>query len=149
EIIAVRRKGLTAEQKRRLAYYDNRTAELAEWDLDQLLADQQAGADFSGPWADDELGALLASLPAHAGDGAAGPPPEPETDRAEELQEKWGTERGQLWLIPSADGRRTHRLLCGDATAADDVARLLDGQRAHLAFTSPPYNVGANGKGGG
>src|SRR5690606_12686090 len=59
EIIAVRRKGLTAEQKRRLAYYDNRTAELAEWDLDQLLADQQAGADFSGLWADDELGALL------------------------------------------------------------------------------------------
>ena len=38
---------------------------------------------------------------------------EAKVDRAEELREKWETEEGQLWLI---EGKRTHRLLCGDAT---------------------------------
>lgn len=62
-IIAVRRSGLTAEQKRRLALYDNRSAELAEWDVDQLLADVDAGRDFDGLFSDDELAALLRRLP--------------------------------------------------------------------------------------
>ena len=53
EIIAVRRRGLTAEQKRALAMYDNRTAELAEWDADQLQADLAAGLDLK-PWFSDE-----------------------------------------------------------------------------------------------
>lgn len=63
EIIAVRRSGLTAEQKRRLALFDNRAAELAEWDVDQLLADVTAGLDFDGMFNDDELAALLNQPP--------------------------------------------------------------------------------------
>jgi DNA modification methylase len=35
-----------------------------------------------------------------------------------------------------------HRLLCGDSTDSDAVARLMDGKRAAMAFTSPPYNAG-------
>ena len=42
-LVAVRRKGLTPEQRRALALYDNRTAELAEWDWDQLKVDSAAG----------------------------------------------------------------------------------------------------------
>ena len=46
ELIAVRRSNLTDEQKRALAMYDNRSAELAEWDLEQLQADLADGLDL-------------------------------------------------------------------------------------------------------
>lgn len=62
--------------------------------------------------------------------------PEPEIDRAEELQKKWGTELGQLWQIGN------HRLLCGDSTAPQDVERVLAGAKPHLMVTDPPYGVG-------
>lgn len=58
---------------------------------------------------------------------------EPQIDRAEELREKWKTERGQLWAIGE------HRLLCGDSTSADDVARVMGREVAEILFTSPPY----------
>jgi len=47
ELIAVRRRNLTDEQKRKLAIYDNRTAELAEWDTDVLREFQAQGMDFA------------------------------------------------------------------------------------------------------
>jgi DNA modification methylase len=98
------------------------------------------------------LAALLAEVTAHDDDvrrlvqfiasdnGLGARPvredPGPQLDRAEELREKWGTDRGQLWRV----GR--HRLLCGDATSAEDVSRLMDGRSARLVVTSPPYNQG-------
>lgn len=44
-------------------------------------------------------------------------------------------ERGQVWRL----GR--HRLMCGDSTSAEDVDRLMGGERADVCFTSPPYNM--------
>lgn len=58
EVIAVRRRGLTSEQKRELALYDNRTAELAEWDVEQLVEDVDAGLDLGAFFFDDEVVAL-------------------------------------------------------------------------------------------
>ena len=59
-IIAVRRTGLTSEQKVRLALYDNRAAELADgWDVEALKAIQDDGVDLSILFHDDELAAIL------------------------------------------------------------------------------------------
>ena len=65
--------------------------------------------------------------------------PPAQIDQAGELRKKWGTETGQLWRIS------THRLLCGDATKAEDVVRLMAGERAVLFATDPPYSVGYTG----
>jgi len=53
--------------------------------------------------------------------------------RADELQAKWQVQRGQVWLLGK------HRVMCGDSTDADDVARLMQGEKAQGVFTSPPY----------
>ena len=56
----------------------------------------------------------------------------------EALRALWGVEPGQLWTIRGARGT-THRLLVGDCRRAEDVARLMAGAHASIAFTSPPY----------
>jgi DNA modification methylase len=117
------------------AIADNRTAELAEWDddvlaasLNGLLADDPA-AGFS----DDELATMLGNLD---GDGTTGEiiedeVPEPPVDPI--------TKPGDLWIL----GR--HRVLCGDSTKAEDVMRLMDGIKADMMFTDPPYGVNYEG----
>jgi len=62
--------------------------------------------------------------------------PEPQVDRAAELQKEWGTETGQLWVIPGKAGE--HRLLCGDCRKDVDVSRLCV-EKVNGCFTSPPY----------
>lgn len=56
-LVAVRRTGLTEEQKIRLALYDNRTAELAEWDPPTLA--ELDSVDIEGLWGDEEFAALI------------------------------------------------------------------------------------------
>jgi hypothetical protein len=59
ELVAVRRTGLSAAQKRDLALYDNRTAELAEWNVDQLVKDAEEGLDLETFFYEDEVAHLL------------------------------------------------------------------------------------------
>jgi len=124
-IVAVRRTGLTDAQKTRLKYFDNRTAELADWDSEQVLADLEAGVDLDGLFTDIEL-EDFGWEPDKAEDPGA------DMDKADELQEKWGVKRGDVWQMGE------HRVMCGDSTSAEDVAKLMDGKRAELAVTSPP-----------
>jgi len=129
-IIAVRRRGLTDEQKQRLKYFDNLSGELADWDTEQLLADMQAGLDLSGMFREDELDALLAELqPEPVTDAGA------QVDKADELRQKWGVELGQMWQLGE------HRLICGDCTDAAVVARVMGGERASLAWFDPPFGI--------
>jgi hypothetical protein len=81
EIIAVRRRGLTPDQKRHLAIADNRASELAEWDVAQLQADADNGLDLSAFWSETELLDVL-------GDSAPPPKFEPEepAHRLDELK---------------------------------------------------------------
>jgi len=60
---------------------------------------------------------------------------EPQIDNAAELAKKWKTKTGQLWQLGE------HRLLCGDSTKGEDVARLLGKEKPMLMVTDPPYGV--------
>jgi DNA modification methylase len=61
-----------------------------------------------------------------------------EDDEIPEVEEAV-TQAGDLWLLGE------HRVLCGDATKKEDVERLMDGQKADMVFTDPPYGVDYDG----
>jgi DNA modification methylase len=125
-IIAVRRRGLTAAQKRSLAIFDNRAAELAAWNVEQLTADLTNGEDLTAFFLPDELQALLSDGTAKA--GLTDPDTVPDERRT-------GIVAGDLFELGA------HRLLCGDSTTSADVARLCGNQRAGLMNTDPPYGI--------
>lgn len=126
---------LTPAQVKAYRIADNQTATIATWD-DGLLAQELAalqgeGFDLSLTGFDgDELQSLLAPEPS-SGQG--------DPDEVPESPAKPITQPGDLWHL----GR--HRLLCGDATSNDDMARLMDAQHANLLMTDPPYNVAYTG----
>ena len=62
--------------------------------------------------------------------------PEPQIDRAEELREKWGTDRGQIWQIGP------HRLMWGDCTSVEDRGALFGTEQPDFILTDPPYSSG-------
>ena len=51
------------------------------------------------------------------------------------------TKLGDLYILGD------HRLLCGDSTKIEDVERLMDGEKADMVFTDPPYGIGHSGQG--
>lgn len=117
-------------EARAISIAANRIAELnLTWDAEVLLADLQSGVDLSGMFNQDELDALLDGLVEKEPVQDAGA----QVDKAAELQAKWNTQTGQLWQL----GR--HKLLIGDCTDKATVERLMQGERAQLCFTSPPY----------
>jgi hypothetical protein len=65
---------------------------------------------------------------------------EPDIDRAEELRDKWGVETGQLWKLGD------HLVLCGDSGDPEQVIKVIDGNRAQIVFTDPPYGVSVGKK---
>ena len=118
---------LTEAQARAYRIADNRLAMDAGWDMALLGAELEAlradAMDLSLlGFTEVELARLLSPAAADGEDDAPEPPAKP------------ATRPGDLWLLGQ------HRLLCGDATSADDVGRALDGPAA-MCFTDPPYNV--------
>ena len=124
---------LTEAQKKAYILADNRMALDAGWDEELLRIEIESlqGADFDVSltgFGEDEIEDLF------AGDGEKDVKDD-DFDLSAALEKAAFVERGDIWTV----GR--HRLLCGDATSAEDVAALMDGKKANLIVTDPPYNV--------
>jgi hypothetical protein len=133
EIIAVKRTGLTEDQKVGLALADNRTADLSEWDQEMLH--QLSEEHDLTPWFNqDDLDELLAVTNLEPEQGNTDPDdvPEPPEDPI--------TKPGDIWILGN------HRLLCGDSNDTLALDRLLDGKRPDAIFTDPPYGIGIDGQ---
>jgi len=124
--IEIVRTNLRGSEATAYAIADNRTAELAEWD-EGALAEQLAALQI-----DDEALAAATGFDASEIERMALPVDVVE-DEVPEVPVDPITKPGNLWLLGE------HRVLCGDSTKAEDVARLMDGAKADLCFTSPPY----------
>jgi DNA modification methylase len=122
---------LTPEQVREYRLADNRVAEFAEWDLEQLEIELADLPDMD--WAKfDELVAELAPAPDTMDEG------DPDDVPAEAAGEPV-SQRGEVYELGP------HRLMCGDSTSAEDWQALMGGEKAEMMFTDPPYGVGYEG----
>ena len=131
---------LTEAQKKAYILADNRMALDAGWDEELLRIEIESlqGADFDVSltgFGEDEIADLF------AGDGEKDVKDDG-FDLSAALEKAAFVERGDIWTV----GR--HRLMCGDATSAEDVAALMDGKKANLIVTDPPYGVSFKSSGG-
>ena len=121
---------LTEAQKKAYIIADNRLALNAGWDEDMLkveleeLNDLEFDISLLG-FEDNEIESLLSEPTEGLTDEDAVP----------DLPEEPTTKLGDLWILGE------HRLLCGDSTSIDDVDKLMDGNKADMVFTDPPYGV--------
>lgn len=123
---------LTPTERRAYVIADNKLPELSLWDQDilaeELGALNEDGFDLGLIGFDDQA---LAELLGGTGPGADGDPDAP----APEPPVHPVSLSGDVWLLGK------HRILCGDSTKADNVAKALAGTRPLLMVTDPPYGV--------
>lgn len=123
EVECVRKTGLTEEQKKKYRILDNKTNELAEWDFD-LLEEEIDGMDFDG----FDFGFEMSEFE-EPQEIVEDEPPEVDED-SEPI-----TQLGDIWQLGD------HRLMCGDSTDALNINILMQGKKADLVFTDPPYGM--------
>lgn len=114
---------LTDEQVKAYRLADNKVAEKADWDFDLLNSELDDLFDFD------------MTVFGFEDDVIEEEPEVVEDDYNEELPEEPVTKPGDIWLLGN------HRLMCGDSTNITDVEKLMDGDKADMAFTDPPWNV--------
>jgi len=137
EVPCVRADDMSDAQVKAFRLSVNKMAEFADWDADLLqdeLLDLRAmGFDLELTGFDQEtINDLLPEITPT--EGLTDPEDVPDTP------ETPVSEKGDLWTLGN------HRLLCGDSTSLQDVERLMDGRKAAMIFTDPPYNVNYVGK---
>jgi len=126
--IAIVRSPLSGSEATAYAIADNRTSELAEWD-DDVLSQTLAALQIE----DEEL-ALASGFDAKEIDALLSPD-EVKEDEVPEPPVDPITKSGDLWILGD------HRLLCGDSTKSEDVDRLMNGEKAGMVHTDPPYGI--------
>ena len=131
--VPVRFVELSDAQALELTLADNKLGEIAEWDtaaLSALLADSPSIDLTDLGWSQAEIESFDPPT-----EEINDPEETPSLDLVEELRVKWRVERGQVWKLGA------HRLMCGDATSAEDVAKLLADAKPEIMVTDPPYGV--------
>lgn len=131
---------LTEQQVKAFRIMDNKSSEFATWNYEALL--QELEELRLDDYDLDLTGFNLSEL--EQIDDKYNPKEileDEEFDIVEQLEniEAPKSKRGDIWLLGN------NRLLCGDSTLKDDVKKLMDGQKAKLVFTDPPYNVNYEG----
>lgn len=122
---------LNAEQIKAFRLADNKTAELATWDLSKL-EEELSHIDMDMlQFGFEEMEELL---PDNASDD--------DFDITDEIPEEPFSQPGDIYELGP------HRLMCGDSTNSEQVATLLDGHTVDMIFTDPPYNVDYEGTAG-
>lgn len=141
EIYALVRNDLTESQQKALLVADNATPFLAIPDteaLEELLKSiPDLSFDDMPGMTDEWLEPMDVSLDGLF-DTSSSNEDDPAADEVPEVEEAI-TKLGELWQLGE------HRLLCGDATKREDVERLLNGEKADMVFTDPPYGVNYRG----
>ncbi len=125
---------LTESQRRAYILADNKLSLNAGWDNEMLAVElsELQGADFDisvTGFSDEELEELFSD------DSTNDRAKDDDFDLTAALEKAAFVERRDIWTV----GR--HRLMCGDATSADDVAAIMGGTKANLILTDPPYGV--------
>lgn len=125
---------LTEAQVKAFRILANKSANWAEWDTDLLKLEVQEleELDFDLELTGFELPELDEILSAGEQAGTEG---QTDPDAVPEVQEEPVSRLGDVWLL----GR--HRLMCGDSTDAGSVALLMNGEKADMVFTDPPYGM--------
>ena len=137
EVPVIRVEGLSDAKRRALALADNKIAQNAGWDRELLATELPELAELLIV---ENLDISITGFAPVEIDQIATDFEEDPSDPADTVDPEWTngaplSTRGDLWELGH------HRLLCGDARNADDLARLLGQARAAMAFLDPPYNV--------
>ena len=120
---------LTEAQVKALRLADNKVAEFSEWEMDLLGEELGELAEIS----DIDMGDFGFDLSEFDNIGMDEKTEVEEDEVPEEVEPV--CKRGEIWQLGE------HRLMCGDSTSAEDVSRLMEGSKANLLFTDPPYGV--------
>lgn len=113
------------EKLRRMALLDNESTRQTDW------------AKLAKDWSKDEIRAWNIETPKGWFNEAPGKKAD-EDNYTEPEKLKSRVKLGEIWQLGE------HRLMCGDSTNKDDVARLMNKEKAHMVFTDPPYGMKLN-----
>lgn len=134
EVPTITLEGLSEAQRKAYVIADNQLALNAGWDLNSLkveidrLTELNFDVDLLG-FDDDFLSSLLDEPTKGLTDEDAVP----------DTPENPVTVEGDVWILGN------HRLMCGDSTSIDAVDKLMDGNKADMVFTDPPYGMSYGG----